>query len=290
MKTERFTIQQAKEMDLVEFLASLGMAPAKITRDDYWYICPFHGERTASFKISRKLNRWFHFGIGVGGDLIDFGIRYYECTISQFLNLLAAGPVPIARHIPPTDTGTVKEITVLNSRPLSSSALLNYLRKRKILISVAKRHCVEIDYSLYERTYFAIGFANRSGGYEIRNAYSKLSASPKDITSILSGNSVAILIEGFMDFLSLVTAANLEADYFILNSTAFLTRTLPLLQSYTTKLLFLDNDPTGDRCTTQAIASGPGFQDCRYLYSQFHDPNDWLIAQPYGKATLPKIL
>jgi hypothetical protein len=38
------------------------------------------------------------------------------------------------------------------------------------------------------RNYFAIGFPNRSGGYEIRNAYFKGCISPKDISVISKGN------------------------------------------------------------------------------------------------------
>lgn len=39
--------------------------------------------------------------------------------------------------------------------------------------------------------YFAVGFANRSGGYEIRNKYLKGSISPKEITHIKMAATVA---------------------------------------------------------------------------------------------------
>ena len=42
-------------------------------RDDWWALCPFHGERTPSFHVTRK-NRWHCFGCGRGGDMFDFAM------------------------------------------------------------------------------------------------------------------------------------------------------------------------------------------------------------------------
>lgn len=45
--------------------------------------CPFHSERTASFRVYRNNNSFYCFGCGIGGDQINFvakmlGISYYE--------------------------------------------------------------------------------------------------------------------------------------------------------------------------------------------------------------------
>ena len=58
---------------------------------------------------------------------------------------------------------------------------------------------------------FGIGFENQSGGFEIRNAYSKICLGKKDITliqSITKSTEVAIF-EGFFDYL---TFRNLEKN------------------------------------------------------------------------------
>ena len=80
------------------------------------------------------------------------------------------------------------------------------------------------------KPYFAVGFLNRSGGYEIRNKFFKGCIAPKDITHIRQEQpkETCYLFEGFMDYLSFLTL-RLERcpdrpeldgqDYIVLNST-----------------------------------------------------------------------
>src|SRR6478609_11936527 len=82
------TIQQAKEIDMVDYLSTLGYQPTKVNGRSYWYLSPLHDEKTASFKINRNLNRWYDFAEGKGGNLIDFGILFYKCGVSDLLQKL----------------------------------------------------------------------------------------------------------------------------------------------------------------------------------------------------------
>src|SRR4051795_6727649 len=88
MSTPHFTIQQAKQVDLVEYLEELGYQPQRIRNNDYWYLSPLRDEKTASFKVNAKLNAWYDHGIGKGGNIIDFGILYHRCTVSELLQRL----------------------------------------------------------------------------------------------------------------------------------------------------------------------------------------------------------
>lgn len=45
--------------------------------------CPFHSERTASFKIYPKSNSFYCFGCGAGGDVIDFVRLLYGLDFGQ---------------------------------------------------------------------------------------------------------------------------------------------------------------------------------------------------------------
>jgi DNA primase len=89
MATCALTCADAKKIDLVDYLASLGHHPQKVSHPDYWYLSPFRDEKTASFKVNRKVNVFYDHGIGCGGDLIDFGTRFFNCSISEFLHRLA---------------------------------------------------------------------------------------------------------------------------------------------------------------------------------------------------------
>ena len=73
----------AKQLDLVDYLASLGHQPQKARNQDHWYLSPLQEEKTPSFKVDRRLNMWYDRGTGKGGDLIDFGTLYYRCTVSD---------------------------------------------------------------------------------------------------------------------------------------------------------------------------------------------------------------
>src|SRR5436305_1194282 len=70
-KCVSMNIEKAKELDIVEYLANLGYQPIKIKEPGYWYKSPLRDEKTASFKVNRKMNRWFDFGDGRYGNVID---------------------------------------------------------------------------------------------------------------------------------------------------------------------------------------------------------------------------
>ncbi len=89
------TIQEAKEIDMVDYLSKLGHDPVKISGNSYWYLSPLREEKTPSFKVNRQTNRWFDFGDGRGGNLVDFGILYNRCSINRFLRTLDASHVAI---------------------------------------------------------------------------------------------------------------------------------------------------------------------------------------------------
>ena len=51
-------------------------------------LCPFHDEKTASFRVSH--NRWYCFGCHSGGDLIEFVRRRFDCSFSQAVDEICA--------------------------------------------------------------------------------------------------------------------------------------------------------------------------------------------------------
>lgn len=58
-------------------------------------------------------------------------------------------------------------------RELNHPALLRYLSERKINLYIARKECAELHFSHNCKNYFAIGFKNKSGGYEVRNRFFK---------------------------------------------------------------------------------------------------------------------
>ena len=202
--SNRLTINEAKNIDLVNYLSTLGFEPSKIRNNDYWYLSPLRNEKEASFKINRRLNRWYDHGLGKGGNLIDFGILYFNCSINELLQNLSDNFSFHQPTIQQLDFTNVQEpkIKILKEAALSSPSLLRYLEHRRIPMDIAQRYCVEVRYTLDKKNHFGIGFKNDLGRFEIRTPYFKTSSSPKAITTYSNDTNEVIAFEGFMDFLS----------------------------------------------------------------------------------------
>lgn len=98
---QRVSIEEARQTNMIDYLSKLGHEPAKVRGCDYWYLSPLREERTPSFKINRKLNRWYDHELGKGGNLIDFGILYNNCTVREFLHQLSGNlsfQKPLVKH------------------------------------------------------------------------------------------------------------------------------------------------------------------------------------------------
>jgi CHC2-type zinc finger protein/Toprim domain-containing protein len=277
------TVEEVKNTDMVDYLQRLGIKPAKVTRNDYWFLSPFRDEKVPSFKVNRSMNRWYDFGEGKGGNLIDFGILYHHCSVKEFLEKMNTSFSFHQQNIPANhEDEEVKKIKVINAKKISSLVLIRYLHKRRIPIDIASKFCKEIDYELYGKRYYALGFKNDAGGYELRNEKFKASSSPKDITLIKNNAANLTVFEGFFNFLSYLAIHKSQeqpcTDFLILNSTTFFEKSLPLMQLYKCKHLYLDCDTTGQKCIqkTQAIDK-ESFIDERALYKNYKDLNDWIM-------------
>lgn len=283
---QRISCAEVRQWDMVTFLSRLGYEPDKIKGRNYWYKSPLRNERTASFKVNRNKNRWYDFGEGTGGSLVDFGIRYYQCSVSDFLQLVRSDfSLPRPAFIPPLriPEKETDKILIESVGDLQHPALLQYLESRQILLSLAGRYCVEVTYQNQGKTFFALGFKNNSGGHELRSRYFKGSSSPKDYTLIQKGNTSLIVVEGFIDFLSCLTlfpdACN-ASDFLILNSLSFFSRADRVIGNYRNQHFYLDNNKAGKACTKQALALYPHSIDRSYLYTGYEDLNDYLCNKP----------
>lgn len=286
---QKLSIDEARQTDIIDYLSKLGYEASKIRNNDYWYLSPFRDEKIPSFKVNKKLNRWYDHGLGKGGNIIDFALQYHNCTIGELLNLLSnvssfhgASQAP-AKQIRASEESKIK---IIKEAPLLSFALVRYLQKRKIPLEVAERFCKQVKYELNGKEYFAIGFKNNSGGYEFRNPYSKLSSSPKDITTFNNGAKEAAVFEGFTDFLSFMAIHENQKqnnhDFVILNSVSFFEKARPFMEEHETIKLYLDNDTTGQTYSRYALSLSNKYKDESHLYKLYKDLNEWLVN--FGKA------
>lgn len=292
---------QANQLDLVDLLESLGYRPVKIRENDYWYLSPLREEKTASFKVNRKMNVWYDHGTGKGGKLVDFGISFWNCTVKELLAKLEGDrEVRTVSFHPPSSgpAGEKKEalnegrkIIIVSDSELKSPGLLKYLKSRQIPPDIARHYCREVVFELYEKRYLAIGFKNGGGGYELRSQYFKGSSSPKEPRLIKTGEQTETkeltVFEGFFSFLSFLTIQNFrpgllagfqntQTDFLILNSLSFFEKSREQMQEYPAINLCLDRDKAGLTCTEKALGWSAKFRDKSQLYGKHKDLNEWL--------------
>ncbi len=290
------TCAEARQIDLVDYLCVLGHDPIKIRNQDYWYLSPLRREKTASFKVNRIKSLWFDFGTGLGGDILDFGVLFHKCSVSDLLRGLAeSNPAQLflfhpRSSIPETtlhasvekEKDTRSKIALTETRPLTSYYLLKYLESRGIPLEIACRYCKEVEFILYDKIHTAIGFKNDLGGYELRNKDFKASSSPKTIKFIDNTQNVLSVFEGFFSFLSFQTIYEdkevPKTNYLVLNSLSFFEKSTELMERHKTVHLFLDRDKAGTAQTIKALERNKSiYMDNSDFYRKHKDFNDWLI-------------
>ncbi len=285
---KKISCAEARQIDIVDWLASLGHEPKKIRKQDYWYCSPFRNEKTPSFKVNRNRNIWFDFGEGKGGDIIDFGVQYFRCSVNETLERLSQ--TSLSRNFsfhPLSVAGEKKEpgggkIIILSEQPLAATPLLQYLQKRCISLKIAEKFCREIDFELYGKKYTAIGFPNDKGGFELRNENFKGSSSPKATTFYEQGSNEVTVFEGFFDFLSFQAlqgnSSTGKTNFLVLNSLAFFYQSKDMMDKHQVVNLYLDRNKQGIECTRQALKwDEKKYKDLSKSFRYGQDLNDWLI-------------
>ena len=225
---------------------------------------------------------------------VSYLIHKIEHNVSS---MVSASPEVVK---PKQNSATFENLQAL---PLSHPALIRYLQDRCIDIEVAKSVCKEVHYEVNSKRYFAIGFPNSGGGYELRNPFFKGCIAPKDISHFYADEpkKTCFLFEGFIDFLSFMTLKRREnprntglrqQDYLILNSVTNIHKTIERLSRYDSVQCFLDNDDAGRNAYLQLSKElGSSVVDASTLYNGFKDLNDYLCAEfkHSEKAEIKKI-
>ena len=287
---------EANAISIKQYLSENGIQPAKDRGYYGMYHSPFREDHNASLKVDYNQNVWHDFGTGEGGGLIDLVMKMENCSFHeaisklerkygradvgmyQTVNILTSN-FSFHRKNPDSDLKSPESaITLQNVQPISNPALIEYLNERRISIDIARIQCSEVHYSVNNKPYYAVGFGNDKGGYELRSKYFK-GCTSKDITSVKRNKNHCVLFEGFMDYLSFLTIQkqqNASVDVIVLNSLTNLPKVKNLLNAYKGIWTFFDNDHAGEKAVQELQSTCNNVNDLSTFYSGYKDLNEYL--------------
>ena len=162
--------------------------------------------------------------------------------------------------------------------------LQEYLKKERCIdLEKATPFLKCISYEVRGRRHETIGFANSSGGYELRdNKIFKGTIAPKDITPIFEDRAQPVcLFEGFMDFLSFLSMkGEVTNQCLVMNSVSNVARSIHYLnkRNITSVRAFLDNDDTGRKAVQEFVNAGFKVEDMAVYYRDFKDLNEYHVS------------
>ena len=296
MKKEDLSL--IKRYSIVEYLERKGIRPVRKTSTYVMYRSPLREETHPSFKVDTEKNLWIDYAEGRGGSIIDLCIRLEGCTLSEAICRLGQNALEHTAHsycsskretsISPNQR---KDITASGTRRLTSISdtlpphLQEYLKKERCIdLEKATPFLKCISYEVRERRYEAIGFANSSGGYELRdNHLFKGTIAPKDITPIFEDKAQPVcLFEGFMDFLSFLSMKEeVTNQCLVMNSVSNVVRSIHYLnkRNITSVRAFLDNDDAGRKAVQEFVNTGFKVEDMAVYYRDFKDLNEFHVSR-----------
>ena len=286
-------LHDIKQVSIVDYLAQAGYKPKLTKGVNYWYCSPLRSELTPSFKVNAERNQWYDFATGDHGDIIDLVCALQHCSTADAMRRLAAlkgvrlapsfsfgGTTPVRPQTP--------SMELIGVQAVKHPKLLLYLSERGLQPSDVSPFLSEVYYKVSGKCFFALGFPNDAGGWELRNPYFKGCFAPKAISTIKGTDSHKLqLFEGFMEFLSWRKLhPEVQDDSIILNSLTLLPKLIPTLHPYPMIECFLDNDEAGDRATKQLFDAGLPAKDMQACYAPYKDINEYLILAEQRKKIL----
>ncbi|WP_307141106.1 hypothetical protein [Siphonobacter sp. SORGH_AS_1065] len=251
-------------------LDKLNLFPKSTTLHEAIYPSPFHSKRVPTLKVDLERNEWYDHTIEKGGQLIDFVCLYLKMqnesfTLSDALRWvenMAQTPKHKIISFPLDSTVEQKEdnqLILKSKRSIEHLGLIHYLEKQGIPLTVAQTYLTQL-YILNKnnrKNFFAVGFVNEDGGYEVRNPFFKGCLRPKSLSFIRGKTPKPVNIhvfKSFWDYLSAVTRNGqpFQADCIVINAYSCLKQISSYLNHYEYQTLYswMDNTPAGRNATS----------------------------------------
>ena len=130
-------------------------------------VCPFHQEGEGSFTVYSDSQRFWCFGCGAGGDVLDFVQRMEGLTLTEAIRRLDDGASPTATapssRAAPTQRPTVPPVAFPPRDPALLSATVRFYAAQLRLSPVAKKYLASRGIGVDVATRMGLGYAAGNG-------------------------------------------------------------------------------------------------------------------------------
>lgn len=82
-----FNLDEVKQVPIEHLIGS----PQRKSSDRHYYCCPLHNEKTPSFVVYAKSNRFYCFGCHQGGSVIDLYMKLHGVEFKEACQALSCG-------------------------------------------------------------------------------------------------------------------------------------------------------------------------------------------------------
>lgn len=284
-------------VSMVDFLNRLGFSPHGKPAKETMYISMLRDSDTnASFAVNEKLGVWFDHGMGKGGNILDFAQLYWKNIsfkeaiekIEGICNLKISNVEIRSSQVQRPRISTAVKLPnyqILEIKPFGTSEGINtYLNSRGVY-DAASSTTKEIHYYVEDekklrKNYFAAGWQNELGGWEVRNKYFKGCLGKKAITLIPGDPRQLAVFEGYFNYLSWKTEnPSSTKSVLVLNSLAMLEPGIQKAKQFSDIEVFMDHDPAGHKAMSDWKKALPYSIDKSAIYQNHNDYNDKLQAE-----------
>jgi len=278
------------QVSLVDLLARLGFEPLRKSGKELLYLSMLRDSDTKpSFMVNDQLGVWYDHGMGKGGNIIDFGMLFWEHLsfpeVLEKIVMVSNTEHALQNHtvenrnrkrspvkIPHYEIEEIKDLG-------HNDSITGYLQSRGVWHE-AQGRLKEVYYHVEDQKkqrkhFFGAGWQNELGSWEIRNLYFKGCLGHKAISFILNDENKLSVFEGYLNYLSWLNENPFATDsILVLNSITLLQGAIRKANGFTEISLFFDLDKIGHQASIDFKSAIPNAVDCSSAYIGYNDYND----------------
>jgi hypothetical protein len=290
-----------QQVSLVDLLAALGYQPAKPAGRELIYNSMLREtDPGPTFFVNRELNIWYDSGMAKGGSVIDFAMAYWKLTFTEAVKKITVVsgnqllPVPYMekrarKHARKLPWYCIEEIKSLGNNP----AITEYITGCGIW-PVAQANLREVYYFVEDeqknrKQFFASGWQNELGDWEVRNQYFKGSLGHRGITFISRDDCRLAVFDNYFDYLSWLTENPVAPEsILVLNALDLLQSAIRKAKDFLEISLFFNRDYIGRLACAEFIQAMPHAADRSAHYKDFNGYNEMLVTRIKKKRTISR--